>query len=141
MNVPVNSTSVITSQCHHWAFDTMQRSHPARNGLVHFAGVFSCRRIANSSSWSQHAFGNAIDHFANEADLETIAMNFEIQATRKTFANRKVEAPIHYIIWKEGKGGIWSPDRGWHDYSGFHPATHVHVDFLPEREGTPSCAK
>ena len=140
MTFPVNSVSAISKPCHEWAFDVAQRSWPSRHGLISFAGVFNCRHIAGSNSWSQHAFGNAIDEFADESNLEAIAHNAVLQATEKTFANRGVKQPVHYVIWKDGAGGIWSPDRGWHSYDGFHPPTHVHVDFLPEFEGTPPCA-
>jgi hypothetical protein len=136
----VNSTSVITQPCHEWAFDVAQRSSPSRHGKILFAGVYNCRHISGSGSWSQHAWGNAIDEFAHAADLQAIAENAVLQATKKTFANRGKLVPIHYVIWQDGPRGIWSPDKGWHAYSGYHPPTHVHIDFLPEREGTPPCA-
>ncbi len=147
MSFAVNSISTITPQCRAFVLPigdvrggVMQRSAPSRNGKILFAGVFNCRHISGSSSWSQHAFGNAVDLFAHEADLQAIAENVVRQATADTRANQGNHQPCHYVIWKEGAGGIWSPDRGWHTYTGFHPPTHVHVDFLPEREGTPPCA-
>jgi hypothetical protein len=140
MSFHVNSISVITPQCKEFALDVMQRSAPSRAGEILFAGVYNCRKISGSASWSQHSYGNAVDMFAHEADLERIADNAVRQATEKTWANRGDEQPVHYVIWREGENGIWSPERGWHNYSGYHPPTHVHVDFLPERNGRPSCA-
>jgi len=136
----VNSTSTITRECHEFAFDVMQRSSPSRNGKILYAGVYNSRHIAGQSSWSQHAFGNAIDLFGHEADLDEIAHNVVLQRNESTYANRGDRQPVHYVIWKEGKGGIWSPTKGWHEYVGYHPPTHVHVDFDPLRTGRPPCA-
>lgn len=140
MTFPVNSTSVITPACKTFITDVYQRSSPSRRGLVLFAGVYNCRKISGSSSWSQHSWGNAADIFAHEADLEAIAHNVVLQRQQDTYANQGRRQPVHYVIWREGPGGIWSPTQGWHDYSGYHPPTHVHVDFDPFQTGTPPCA-
>lgn len=137
MSFPVRSTSTITPECAHFAFVVEQRSWPSRRRLIAAGGVFNCRHIVGSTSWSQHAWGNAIDLFAAFNKLDLIAENVVRQATRKTFANRGRLVPVHYIIVHHR---VWTKERGWHPFTGTPHDTHVHVDFLPEREGRPPCA-
>lgn len=135
---PVNSTSVITPPCKRYALSVAQHSAVAK--FIQYAGVFNCRKIHGSDSWSQHAYGNAVDLFADASRLRRIANNIVAQATRTTWANKGKLVPVAHVIWATGEGGIWTPDRGWHSYDGYHPATHVHADFYPQGTGTPACA-
>lgn len=92
--------------------------------------VYACRKVAGSSSWSQHAWGNALDVFATKAELGQIARYLVRHARR-----RRVQTVIF-------DGRSWSWDhRRWVPYTGSNPHTsHVHVDFRPRRFGTPPCA-
>jgi hypothetical protein len=51
----------------------MPKSAPARKGKIKFGGVFNCRTVAGSTTFSQHAWGNAVDIFCDEDDLQAIA--------------------------------------------------------------------
>jgi hypothetical protein len=61
---PINSTSVMTPACER-VCRVMQRV--AREGLISYGGVFSCRKIAGTNYWSQHAWGNALDLFPKDS--------------------------------------------------------------------------
>jgi hypothetical protein len=65
---PINSTSVMTPACGRVG-RVMQRV--AREGLISYGGVFSCRKIAGTNYWSQHAWGNALDLFPRTARTTT----------------------------------------------------------------------
>lgn len=94
-------------------------------------GVYNCRRIAGSSSWSQHAWGNAIDVFGPRFTLGRLAR----WAARRRVARR---LGVQTVIWQDR---VWSAEtRSWSHYSGIPHVTHVHVDFAPRRYGTPPCA-
>jgi hypothetical protein len=60
---PINSTSVMTPACER-VCRVMQRV--AREGLIPHGGVFSCRKIAGTKYWRQHAWGNALDLFPKD---------------------------------------------------------------------------
>ncbi len=135
---PVNSISIITLPCRRFSLDVMQRSGVAQKGLILFGGVYNCRKIAGSNSWSEHSFGNAVDLFCHEADMQQIGDAVVRQTTKTTKANGGMLVPVHYVIIT---GSVWTADRGWHPYTGYHPPTHVHVDFDPLHTGqTPACA-
>ena len=68
MTFPINSTSVMTPACER-VCRVMQRV--AREGLISYGGVFSCRKIAGTNYWSQHAWGNALDLFPKTARTTT----------------------------------------------------------------------
>jgi hypothetical protein len=135
--IEVRSTSTITDPCKRYANDVMQKSAPARNGRIKFGGVFNCRTVAGSTTFSQHAWGNAIDIFCDEDDLEAIAKNVVLQATKQTKANDGLMVPVGMIIHHQQ---VWTPNQGFHTVSSVEPhITHVHVQFLPEKVGTPPC--
>ncbi len=85
------------------------------------------RRIANSDSWSQHAYGNATDSYALAFRLSRLASWSVANASRLSVArviyNRRV--------W-ESRGRVWRVYRGLNPHT-----THVHTDFLPQWVGTP----
>jgi hypothetical protein len=78
-------------------------------------GVFNCRRISGSSSWSQHAWADAID-------LHAPTMAYGDQVNRWLNAN-KGRFNLTRVLWRVA---------GHYD--------HLHVDFDPDRSGTPPCA-
>ncbi len=138
---PVSSTSVETDAVRR-IIRVLERSPIAR--LIGSAGVFNCRRIAGSSTWSQHAWGNAVDLFprppSSDDDLQRreIAHWIVWQATHKTRVNRWHPLPVAEVIDHDARV-IWTPSRGWHAYSGT-TGDHVHVSGSPLRTGTPPCA-
>ncbi len=138
---PVYSTSVITPAIRR-VNRVLMRTRAAR--FVDHAGVYNCRRIAGSTTWSQHAWGNASDIFpradgalAAEA-CERIARTVVRNATRRTVANRGRRLRVAEVI-DHANGRIWTPSRGWHAYGG-NRGPHVHVSGAPLRTGTPPCA-
>lgn len=85
------------------------------------------RTIAGSTSWSQHAYGNAIDAFGSSIRLTAVASwawrNSSKWSVRTIIHNRRV--------WT-------SYNPTWRTYTGVNPHTdHVHLDFNPKWEGTP----
>lgn len=141
MTFPLQSTSTTTPELRR-GMRVMQRTKVAR--LIAYAGVFNCRRIAGSSSWSQHAWGNAGDLFPkppsadDDKQRDAIAHNVVRQATERTIANRGRRIAVAHVIDHDARR-IWEPGRGWHTYTG-PTGDHVHVDFAPNRTGTPPCA-
>jgi hypothetical protein len=143
---PVYSTSVKTKAIER-VIRVLMRT-PAAPFISH-AGVYNCRRIAGSTAWSQHAWGNAVDLFpkagkrgdkyidAAEA-RKLIARTIVRNATRRTKANRGRKLKVSQVIDHDGRL-IWTPERGWRPYTGA-PGNHVHVSGAPLRDGTPPCA-
>ena len=107
--------------------------------------MFSCRRIDGSTSWSQHAWGNAADLFpdANEY-AEARALCYKIanavvwQAKHRTAANNRRKLDVAEVIDHEN-GRIWTPGGGWGPYGG-NTGLHVHVTAAPKKTGVPDCA-
>src|SRR5262245_327781 len=125
MSFPINSTSVMTDPCER-VCRVMQRSKvgSGKSRIISYAGIFSCRRIDGSSSWSQHAWGNASDLFpvgkeygVKRARCYAIANAVVYQATHKTVANRGRKIPVAECIDHENRR-IWTPAGGWRPYGG-----------------------
>lgn len=96
-------------------------------------GIFNCRPIAGSASWSQHAWGNAED-FSNDGEASE-------EAERWLFSNR-TELPIAELI---GRRKIWTSARsseGWRPLSSGanQHLDHWHVSGDALSTGTPPCA-
>ena len=96
-------------------------------------GIFNCRAIAGSTSWSQHAWGNAEDFSDGGVAAE--------EAGRWFNANR-TKLPIAEII---GRGRIWTKARsseGWRDLSASanQHMDHWHVSGDTLMTGKPPCA-
>jgi len=104
------------------------RKFPTVTGI----GVFNCRKILGSDSWSQHAWGNALDIFGPRHTLARLAG----WATGR-FISRVWK--VQTVIWQKQ---IWSYDwHRWEPYDGVAHTTHVHVDFRPRKTGVPPCAQ
>jgi hypothetical protein len=137
MAVEVRSTSVITDPCERFV-EVMQRSAPALRGKIHRAGVFNCKLISGTTTFSQHSWGNAIDLFCNEEDLAAIAGNVVLQATKLTRANTGLPVPVATVIHHQL---AWTTNNPRFHVANVQPHTnHVHVEFLPAKTGTPPCA-
>lgn len=86
-------------------------------------GICVCKRVLGSSTWSQHAYCNAIDVGGSTANLDMIAK----AATAKAKAG---DLPIDQVIWK-----------GWehvHGGSVYDHYDHVHLTGAPQRSGYPT---
>ena len=96
-------------------------------------GIFNCRPIAGSSSWSQHAWGNAED-FSHDGVAAA-------EAERWFNANR-TKLPIAELI---GRGKIWTKARASEGFRALSSSAnqhhdHWHVSAEPLGSGTPPCA-
>ncbi len=142
MSFPVNSTGTITPAISRVS-RVLQRAKvgSGKTRLIKFGGVFNCRTIAGSDTYSQHAWGNAIDlfpeHQSND-ELRAIADAVVVQATKSTIANLGRKIPVSQVI-DHNNRRIWTPSFGWKTYTGSYGA-HVHVSGEPLRLGTPPCA-
>jgi len=140
---PINSTSVWTPSCERIC-RVMQRAKVAN--VIAYAGVFSCRKIEGSTSWSQHSWGNATDLFpkgaleyaVKRAHCRAIADATVYQATHRTKANRFRKLDVARVIDHENRRD-WTPQDGWTDYGGT-TGLHIHVEGQPTKTGTPACA-
>lgn len=142
MSFPINSTSVMTATCERNC-RVIQRTKAAKH--IAYGGVFSCRKIANSISWSQHSWGNAVDLFPKSGnsvgdakDREIIANAVVYNTLHRTKANRGKKLPVAEVIDHDGRR-IWTKSGGWAHYSGA-TGNHVHVSADPLKTGTPPCA-
>ena len=140
MSFPVNSTSVQTSAIKR-TLACLQRAEIER--VIGYAGVFVCKKIIGSSSWSQHSWGNAADIFPKgggptQERLRAIANAVVYHATHRTKANRFRKLDVAEVIDHDGRR-IWTPGAGWHPYGGTTGA-HIHVSGAPLKTGVPPCA-
>jgi Extensin-like protein C-terminus len=78
-------------------------------------GCYNCRRISGSSSWSQHAWADAID-------VHAPSMAYGDQVYRWLMSNRG-KFKLTRVLWRV-------PNH----------YDHLHIDFDPDRSGTPPCA-
>ncbi len=112
--------------------------------LVGHAGVYDCRRMRDSSSWSDHAWGAAADLFPtgpsehHAAERRAIFHALIYQAVHRTKANRGRRLDVRYVIDHDARL-IWTPEAGVHGYTGV-TGDHVHVSDGPEPTGVPPCA-
>lgn len=83
-------------------------------------GIFNCRRISGSSSWSQHAWADALD----------ISSPDSLKTGRPT---PYLDAIVAYVR----NLGPWITRVIYRD--GAHQ-NHAHIDVEPDQVGTPPCA-
>lgn len=90
-------------------------------------GIYNCRKIKDSSSWSQHAWANGLDIGANGNSnyLNTIASDLLGKA-------RGGKLPIAQILWQ--KTNLLSGG------SVYDHTDHIHISGDPMYSGTPPCA-
>ncbi len=141
----VQSTSVETAAISR-VVRVVQRAKIHRR--VALAQVFNCRQISSGGSWSQHAWGNAVDLFPS-GDIESHAAerraiaNFVVRSTtRRTLANLGRKLAVTEVIDHSGRR-IWTKARaseGWRPYTGT-TGDHVHISGSPLRTGTPPCSQ
>lgn len=137
MTFPVYSTAVQTKPLER-VVRVLQRCINAK--MVERAGVYNCRKIAGSTTWSQHAWGNAVDLFPTESKYNDEIANMVVrQATKKTVPNRGRPLAVAQVI-DHLSSRIWTPATGWGPYGGT-VGPHVHVTASPMCLGVPACAK
>lgn len=95
-------------------------------------GTKVCKRILGSSSWSQHAYGNAIDL----AFAVPPPVGFDLKR-QDALVNYLVahadELAIYHAI---HRNRAWTRGSGWGFYGGVYH-THVHIDCDPQGTGWP----
>jgi hypothetical protein len=96
-------------------------------------GIFNCRPIAGSPSWSQHAWGNAEDFSDGGVAAEE---------AEEWFSANRTKLPISELI---GRGKIWTKARsaeGWRALSSTanQHKDHWHVSGDMLMTGKPPCA-
>lgn len=96
-------------------------------------GIYNCRPIAGSTSWSQHAWGNAED-FSDDGVASEVA-------ERWLWANRN-RLPISELI---GRRKVWSRARASEGWRALSSSAHQHLDHWHVSAhglmtGTPPCA-
>ena len=84
-----------------------------------YMGIFNCRKIDGSVSWSQHAFHNALDFRIRRKDADPGS----IDATATSKVVNKVENQAAETLWLT---------------TGHY--FHAHLTGDPKRSGTPPCA-
>jgi len=103
---------------YNWVVSTFMRYRPS------YAGSYVCRRIAGSSSPSQHSYGNAVDFFFDTLSHQDVVADAAVANAGKL--------GIEHVISRQR---VWTKGEGWHTYSGeYH--SHVHVDFDPNFSGS-----
>ena len=143
MSFPVNSTSVETAPVKR-ILACLQRAKVEPK--IGYAGVFVCKKIVGSNSWSQHSWGNAADIFPEpnsqpsyvQKELRAIADAVIYQAKHRTAANRFRKLDVAEVI-DHDASRIWTPSEGWHFYGGTK-GPHIHVSGKPLKTGVPPCA-
>lgn len=91
--------------------------------------VFACKHIGSGSTWSQHAWGNAIDVMCS-GDRQRELAHWAV--------NHADDLDVETVIYLSK---VWSRTQPvWHAYGGTPHDVHVHLDFRPPKLGTPPCA-
>lgn len=87
------------------------------------AGEWNCRKISGSSTWSQHAWGNALD-------LHHVDWPYEVSDRNKAFLD-----PIHRWL-KTYRKELSIRTMLWQTR---HHFDHIHIDGWPKGYGQPPC--
>lgn len=107
-----------------WDFVSKRTAGRAENW-----GIFSCRSIAGTSSWSAHAWKKAIDLSGPRIIMALIA---------RLAVRHHGTFKLVVVIYNRR---IWTPGSGWRPYTGQCPhQRHVHVN-VDYPSGRPPCAK
>lgn len=107
----------------------MREAYPTSD----FAGIFVCKRVAGTSSWSDHAWGDAVDRSHGPNDEMT---SWVIRMGKAGLM------PVEFVVGsRDGKVVAASLSNGWRVTVGGHESHlwHVHVS-VRQHSGTPPCA-
>lgn len=107
------------------AIDIIVGTVTSKFGNIPIWGIYLCRHIANSSSWSQHAWANAVDFGGDTGRLNNAAY-YLLDLARKNYV------PASQILWRGRNLLSGSSISGHYE--------HIHVSGEPLRTGTPPCA-
>lgn len=88
-------------------------------------GIVNCRKILDSNSWSQHAWGNGLDIGGSPVLLDRIAKDLYEKA-------KSGALPIAQLLW-QGKNMLTGG-------SVYDHTDHIHISGSPMKTGTPPCA-
>ena len=141
MAFPVSSVSTITKPIVR-VIRVMGRSQA--DPLIHHGGVYVCKKISGSNTYSQHSWGNAVDLFpepdagSSDAVCRNIAEAVVTQTKKRTKANRGRKLDVSEVI-DHANSRIWVKGSGWRAYGGT-VGPHVHVSGDPKKTGIPPCA-
>lgn len=92
-------------------------------------GLCVCKKIAGSTSYSQHAYCNAEDYHGTATEMSSASLWLARNAA-KDIQN----FPAAEIIYNRK---IWTPPEAWHYYGGINPHTdHIHVSGFPLQSGS-----
>jgi hypothetical protein len=94
-------------------------------GNVPIWGIFQCRHVSGSYSWSQHAWANAVDFGGDTTRLNNAAY-YLLELARKNYV------PVSQILWRGRNLLSGSSISGHYE--------HIHASGEPLRTGTPPCA-
>lgn len=103
-----------------WRVNRWAKRHKLDN-KVSSLGIYNCRKIAGSSTWSQHSWGNALDIGVKDKATGDKVVKFLHRQLRHT---EQYRFNIEHCLW-------WVENH----------YDHVHIDFSPNYTGTPPCAK
>lgn len=120
----INPAKIINTQGTN-AIDIVVGTVVWKFGNVPEWGICQCRTIQGSSSWSQHAYCNAVDWGGDVSRLNNVA-NYLLMLQRKHFI------PVSQILWR-GRDMISG-------HSVYDHYNHIHVSGSPLRSGRPACA-
>jgi hypothetical protein len=96
-------------------------------------GIYNCRKVAGSSTYSQHAWANALDVGASTPEQLAIVAQDLVRAQEP---GGELENIVQTVI---VANRVWRKGDGWLPYTGIYHS-HVHVDASPNYSGTPPCA-
>jgi len=96
-------------------------------------GIYACRRISGSTSYSQHAWANALDIGASTPEQLNIVAQELVRAQEP---GGPLEGIVYTVI---VANRLWRKGEGWLPYGGIYHS-HVHVDASPNYSGIPPCA-
>ncbi|MCX5790011.1 MAG: hypothetical protein NTX64_16135 [Elusimicrobia bacterium] len=92
-------------------------------------GICNCRHIAGSSSWSQHSWCNAEDL---HRDIKGLGYKRSMDPVAEWLHANRSRYGIENIVWRRDP----KCDEPTYDH-----CDHIHVDMVPNRKGTPPCAR
>ena len=106
-------------------------------------GIAVCKFIAGTRIPSQHCPFPGPDPGANAIDVHLDSTKGQDSVGRMwDLANwivmREGDLELHRLIFRDR---IWTTEAGWHPYTDIFHAAHIHLDFLPERQGLPPCLR
>ncbi len=88
-------------------------------------GIYNRRKIAGSTTWSQHSWPNALDIFFTSYGDRSAAHQQMLDQVAKYIRDNYARYDVRYLLWKNNAAH----------------QDHIHVDFWPFGYGTPSLTR